>query len=113
MASRLGDKLRQLRDIKELTLRQVEEETGVSNSYLNQIENGKVKDPSPHILHKLAEFYNVPYALLLELAGYAVPGKKRKITGVAYSLMEDLTPEEEDDVLTFLRFVKQRRKKSK
>lgn len=116
MASRLGDKLKQLRVIKGFTLRIVEERTGISNSYLNQIENGNVKNPSPHILHKLATFYNVPYAILLELAGYAVPGskkKKRKTAGVAYSLMQDLTPEEEDEVLTFMRFVKQKRKKAK
>lgn len=40
-----------------LTLRQVEEITGVSNSYLSQLENGKIKKPSYDVVQKLNDVY--------------------------------------------------------
>lgn len=111
-----GEKLRQYRNIKGLTLREVEKGTGVSNAYLNQLEQGKVKDPSPHMLHKLATFYGVSYENLLKLAGYIVPTKTlatKKATGVAYSLLADLVPEEEEELLRYLEFIRQKKKSKK
>ena len=66
----LGSGLRSAREARNLSLRQVEEATGISNAYLSQLENDKVKKPSPHFLHKLAALYDVPYDLLMEYAGY-------------------------------------------
>lgn len=40
------------------TLRQVEELTGISNSYLSQLENGKVKKPSYEFVTRLISLYN-------------------------------------------------------
>jgi len=40
-----------------LTLRQVEEITGVSNAYLSQLENGKIKKPSYDVVQKLNDVY--------------------------------------------------------
>lgn len=40
-----------------LTLRYVEEATGVSNSYLSQLENGIVDKPSFQVVVKLHNFY--------------------------------------------------------
>jgi transcriptional regulator with XRE-family HTH domain len=42
------------------TLRQVENETGISNSYLSRLENGKVKKPSFDIVTKLSAYYSQP-----------------------------------------------------
>lgn len=42
---------------KGLTLRQVEESTGISNAYLSQLENGKIKSPSYNTIRKLVSFY--------------------------------------------------------
>lgn len=67
---KLGSGLRSAREARNLSLRQVEEATGISNAYLSQLENEKVKKPSPHFLHKLAALYDVPYELLMEYAGY-------------------------------------------
>lgn len=36
-----------------LTLRQVEEKTGLSNAYLSQLENGKIKKPSHETVEAL------------------------------------------------------------
>lgn len=46
-----------LRKNHNLTLRQVEEKTGISNAYLSQLENGKIKRPSHHMIVTLQDFY--------------------------------------------------------
>lgn len=111
MKQALGEVLSKCRDIKGLTLREVEENTGVSNGYLNQLENGKVKSPSPHKLHALANFYKIPYEDLLIAAGYSYPkreGAKEKTSGVAFSLLKDkeITPKEAEKLVTYLRFLR-------
>jgi hypothetical protein len=59
----LGSLLADLRAAKGFSLRQVEEATdkAVSNAYLSQLEKGKIRKPSPNVLHSLAEVYAVPY----------------------------------------------------
>jgi hypothetical protein len=37
----------------------------------------------------------------------------RKALGVAYSLLTDLTPEEEEDLLKYLEFIRQKKKTKK
>ena len=71
----LGTLLADLRMAKGLSLREVEEATdrAVSNAYLSQLENGRIKKPSPNVLHALAEVYSVPYEALMEKAGLSVP----------------------------------------
>lgn len=64
--------LREARDHKDWSLRDVEAESKVSNSYLAQVEKALVK-PSPDVLLKLADAYDIPYHLLMERAGYVRP----------------------------------------
>ncbi len=47
-----------MRSLKNVTLRQVEKATGISNCYLSQLENGKIKRPSHEIVTKLQTYYN-------------------------------------------------------
>jgi transcriptional regulator with XRE-family HTH domain len=54
-----------------LSLRQVEQLTGISNPYLSQLENAHTTNPSPHVLAKLARAYDRPYYELMEAAGYS------------------------------------------
>src|SRR5437763_4346708 len=94
----LGTELRAVRELRRLSLREVEEATGISNAYLSQLENDKIKKPSPHFLHKLAGLYDVPYDVLMESAGYVqrknVEGAKT-LAGAALFSQKKLTPEEE------------------
>jgi transcriptional regulator with XRE-family HTH domain len=53
-----------------LSLREVEEKSGVSNSYLGLIERGQRPVPGADILKKLAPVYDVPVRDLLLAAGY-------------------------------------------
>jgi transcriptional regulator with XRE-family HTH domain len=90
----------------------VEEATGkaVSNAYLSQLENGKIKKPSPNVLHSLAEVYVVPYEALMERAGYLLPsadggGRRKRLAAFA---IDDLTAEEEEELLKYLAFLRSR-----
>ena len=59
-----------LRDLRgERSLRQLEEETGITYSYLSVIERGN-KRPGPRVLSRLAAFHEVPLDDLLDAAGY-------------------------------------------
>lgn len=65
-----GNYIRNIRKEKKLTIRQVELYSGVSNSYLSLLENGKRDIPSPDILKKLARVYKISYTNLMNKAGY-------------------------------------------
>ena len=66
---KLGSYLRELRRRKRLSLREVQEETGASGSYLSQVEQGK-RHPSAHLLRKVAPAYGASVRDLLVMAGY-------------------------------------------
>ena len=108
----LGALLADLRAAKRLSLREVEEATGraVSNAYLSQLEHGKIKRPSPNVLHSLAEVYVAPYEALMAKAGYRLPsqeegGRRRE---VAVFAIDNLTVEEEEELLKYLAFLRSR-----
>src|SRR5258707_9583466 len=65
-----GSGLKTAGELRNLSLREVETATGISNAYLSQLENNKIKKPSPHFLHKLSALYEIGYELLMESAGY-------------------------------------------
>jgi len=65
-----GEYMRKLREGQRWSLRQVAAKTGVSVSYLVQIEHGRKKPPGPEILKKLAPVYQVSVRELLKTAGY-------------------------------------------
>lgn len=108
----LGQYLASIRNDRKMSLRQVEEASGkeVSNAYLSQLENGKILQPSPTILHKLAEIYEIEYATLMELAGYLPPVASR-VDGqrhgrIATFAEHNLTQEEEAQLLRYLKFMR-------
>ena len=114
--SLLGALLRDLRSAKGHSLREVEEATGraVSNAYLSQLEKGKIQQPSPSILHELAAVYAVPYEALMEKAGYLQPSSgaasARPRKRLAAFAIDDLTAEEEEELLKYLAFIRSRRR---
>jgi transcriptional regulator with XRE-family HTH domain len=112
-AGALGSLLSDLRAAKAFSLREVEDATGhaVSNAYLSQLEKGKIRKPSPNVLHQLAAVYGVPYEALMEKAGYLLPandprGPRRRLAAFA---IDDLTAEEEEELLKYLAFLRSRK----
>lgn len=110
--NQLGPRLRRARG--ERTLKAVAEPAGISAAYLQKLERGDVKEPSPRVLHGLSEVLDVPYAELMELAGYAVPngdsGRARPGNVLSYALSsERLTDEEAEHLLQYLDWYRHRR----
>jgi HTH-type transcriptional regulator, competence development regulator len=104
----LGKHLAAIREDRRLSLRQVEELTNklVSNAYLSQIEKGKIQQPSPNILHALAQAYKTSYEQLMQLAGY-INAKHTK--GAAHGRAAtfaalNLTEAEQQELIEYLKF---------
>lgn len=110
--SNYGEYFKALREAKGLTLREVEKQTDVSNAYLSQLESGKIKQPSPITLHKLAQFYEVKYEVLMSKVGYPVPntGVEMKKQNAISHRLGNLSQEEEMELLEYLKFIRNRRK---
>jgi transcriptional regulator with XRE-family HTH domain len=111
----LAEFLRRGRDAKGLSLRKVEELTGVSNAYLSQMEGAKICRPSPVDLHKLCSLYGIPYALAMEYAGYPLPegvpvptSQQRLLARLGHT-----TPDEEDALVDYADFLRAKRRKAK
>lgn len=57
-------KLQLLRIKERLTITQLGEKTGISPSYLSQLERGKKSNPSLPVLNTLAKEFKVPVTVL-------------------------------------------------
>lgn len=112
----LGQYLASIRADRKMTLRQVEEatENEVSNAYLSQIENDKIKQPSPNVLHALSEIYAIDYERLMEMAGHITPSKSRaqdqRHGRIATFANHNLTPEEESILIDYLKFIRRKKR---
>lgn len=108
----LGQTIRAARELMGLTLRQVEEATQISNAYLSQLENDKIKKPSASVLYKLANVLNVELDNLLAASGIIeqhVPKPNKMLNNnVAFSA-QALTPEEEEELLNYLQFIRSKK----
>lgn len=109
----LGGTLKESRELIPMTLRQVEEATGISNAYLSQLENDKIKKPSASVLYKLASIYKVELNSLLTAAGIieknssVAPSKPKSEWAKRISFYtEELTEEQKEKILDYLKFIK-------
>jgi len=101
----LGDILRRARQHQRLSLRQVEQRTGVSNAHLSQIERGAIRRPDPSILMNLAELYGLNYELIAEWSGYLDadgPRSSSALAGMALRLFVELDPIAQSQALEYL-----------
>jgi transcriptional regulator with XRE-family HTH domain len=106
----LAEVLRTRRESLRLSLRGVEEKTGISNAYLSQLENRKITRPSPSVLKKLADVYALSYSRLMHLAGHPVAGASgTKAAFRRTSIFDKITKDEEKELLEYLTFLRTRR----
>lgn len=103
----LGRKLRRARDRKDISLSAAAAVADISTAYLQKLEAGGVKQPSPNILHQLAQALDLDYAELMRLAGYIVPNRAddtgRRRNELTYALSsEELTEEEAEELAKYL-----------
>lgn len=115
----LGKKLREERERLPMTLRQVEEATGISNAYLSQLENDKIQKPSANILYKLSTLYGVNLNLLLAAAGIIetsngapeITEENKILSNIAF-YAENLNNEEKNQVLDYIKFLRHKKKEN-
>ena len=102
-----GKSLKQFREVCMLTLRQVEEITGISNAYLSQLESGKIKKPSVNVIYKLSQLYKVDIDELLHLAGFVTDYQHKhwKVFTAELSAMQ-ITRHEEQKLIEYLQFLR-------
>lgn len=112
MGSALGDQLREARTIRGLSLKAVAEPAEISVAYLQKLEGGEVKQPSPHFLHRLSEVLDLPYAALMELAGYVIPHSDGVLAANTFDhalSSSDLDDEERKAVAAYIALLRQQR----
>lgn len=113
MAPTLGVVLRRARDVRALTAVDAARAASISGAYLSKLENDAVKRPSPPVLLQLGEALGLPYADLMRLAGYHVPGESNghaAAAAVGAALFGDLTDDERDELLEYLAWYRSRRR---
>lgn len=105
----LGKTLKENREQIPLTLRQVEEATGISNAYLSQLENDKIKKPSANVLYKLANMYKIELDVLLSAAGI-IEKKKQSVqndlTRMIAFYADKFTEAEEKEIIRYIQYLR-------
>lgn len=104
----LTDLLLKMRSERKLSLRQVAYKTGMSSTYISQLERGIASTPSPETIKKLADAYKLDYENLLIKAGYI---EQKENTNDPYEILmfsdkeafDSLPEEERERILTSLR----------
>ncbi len=111
----MGTVLRQAREVRELSAVEAARAAGISAAYLSKLENDAVKKPSPVLLHQLSEALTVPYADLMRLSGYPVPGERQvpATDTIGAALFVDLTDDEREELLEYLAWYRSRRRSTR
>ena len=111
MAPSIGAVLRRAREVRKLSAADAARAASISPAYLSKLENDAVKRPSPHVLHQLGRALAVPYAELMRLSGYHVPGESdaNPVEAVGAALFADLTDDEREELLEYLAWYRSRR----
>jgi transcriptional regulator with XRE-family HTH domain len=111
MAPAIGRLLKRTRQVRALSATEVARAAGISAAYLSKLENDAVKKPSPPVLHQLSAALAVPYAELMRLSGYPVPGEDppARANTIGAALFADITEDERDELLEYLAWYRARR----
>lgn len=113
MSKELGRQLKTVRQLRGLSLKAVAEPAEISVAYLQKLEGGEVRQPSPNVLFRLGEVLDVSYSTLMELVGYVVPDPQGALAGASSFdqalRTADLTPEERKAVAAFIAHLRDQR----
>lgn len=108
--SNLGKRLKDYREMLGLTLKQVNEQTGITNSRLSKIERGKLVCP-PADLKKLARIYEVKLISLYLEAGYIDNGDLMEYQ-LFFKGINELDDEEKQHIQKQIDFIISRKRNS-
>jgi len=106
----LGKILKRARTHRGLTLRDVEQRTGIPNPHLSQIERGQIKRPDAKLLWELCELYMLDYPRLAEWSGYLDRGASTDsgILAQALRVLSKLRREDQTEALRYLESLERR-----
>jgi transcriptional regulator with XRE-family HTH domain len=112
MTASFGGVLKRAREVRGLSAVDAARAAGISAAYLSKLESDAVKKPSPLVLHQLGEALALPYADLMRLNGYRVPGEETAdaATTVGAALFADLSDDERDELLEYLAWYRARKR---
>lgn len=96
-ATPVGERLKELRLERGLSLRDVAAKTGVSDSLLSKMETGRTTKPTQESLNRLALFYEIDPEELWTLAEYKIASSLPSFTPYLRSRY-DLPPEAIDEM---------------
>lgn len=96
--TKIGKHIKSLREAKGLTMRELDKRSGVSHSYISQIERGE-REPSSEVLGKLAIPLGESPLNLLMIAGHInIPDAKPQAFNFETMEIEKLSDEEASDL---------------
>jgi transcriptional regulator with XRE-family HTH domain len=105
-----GFVLKQARELRGLSVVDAARAADISAAYMSRLENDAVKKPSPHVLLQLGEALTLPYAELMRLNGYQVPGEQAGAERLGAAIFADLTDDEREELLEYLAWYRSRRR---
>ena len=110
----VGKVLKEARESRRLSLREVEIQSGISNAYLSQLENDKIKKPSANTLYKLSALFKLDFDELMVTAG--IVEKKQEISGPVDDfafLAQNTTAQEKEKLVEYLKWLRYQEKDDK
>jgi len=99
---------------KKVSITQMCKDIDVSRASLTDYKMGRIKSLSVETLNKIAKYFNVSFEYLLGEIENKQLSAKEQIKDVRFALsgeVHDITEEEAEDVLNFLKYIKSKRQK--
>lgn len=113
----MGNRIRELRRARKMTMKQLGEVLGVAESTISQYETGK-RQPDNEALLRLGEYFDVTVGFLLgaeqEKAPTAEGEREISDSDLKFALwgdVTDITDDDLDDVRRYAAFIKERKKR--
>ncbi|EST12072.1 helix-turn-helix domain-containing protein [Sporolactobacillus laevolacticus] len=104
----LGDRLKELRELRGLTQKEVASRFGITNFQLSRYETGKA-NPDPDLIAKFAEYYEVTSDYLLGLSVKKNPEKQPE--GRFFYDLDSASQEDLDELENYFKFMQERKKR--
>lgn len=110
----LGEYIKEKRNAKNWSQRDLANASGISNAEISRIESGKRKEPSSSVLKDIAIALDIQIEDLLLQAGVisddSAITKQTSFESSAYVSVDDLSKDEIEDVMKYIAFLKSQRK---
>jgi transcriptional regulator with XRE-family HTH domain len=101
------DALRVMRALKGMPVARAAAAAGMSPTYLQKLERGEVRTPSPRLLFRLSNVLDFPYRTLMQMADYPIPDSPEdppaRPSDALFAAFADVTGDEAEGLASILR----------